>query len=149
MKINNLTREQVFEAVGFLGDDINVDIKADDQEANALTPLNERPYEKIEDLEQFARITLVVAAMNPDYVDAVKDAIYGSGKKQFVLGGTEIVALSVIALGALHVIITKGKTSEKQTIEIGENDGRVTVKIEKKVTYGISRELSQILKSIL
>lgn len=107
-KINALSREGVFEAVRMLGyDTFEIEPDQATEEAAALAPLSTEPYQNIEDLEQLARLTLIVAALTPEYEADVQNALDGIGQKQIVLGGLEIVALSIVALGALHVLISK------------------------------------------
>lgn len=148
-QIEALSREQVFEAVGFLGQSLGVQVDAQDANAAALAQLTDKPYQHLGELEQLTRITLVAAALTPEWQSQVQAAVNGVGKKQFVLGGLEIVALSIVALGALHVLVTSGKTSEDTTLVIREVDGKTEVEIKQKVKYGISNVIAEALGSIL
>ncbi|HEX8227750.1 MAG TPA: hypothetical protein VF826_00380 [Chloroflexia bacterium] len=146
-QIEALSREQVLEAAGFLGDRLT----SDDAQWLAETPeirqLTEEPYSNLEDLEQLCRLALVAGALTPEYEDHVRNAILGSGKKQFILGGLEIVALAVLAVGALHVIVTKGKKDEHEIMRITEEDGKKTVEIQRHTRYGISGKIASMLKA--
>src|SRR3954462_8952808 len=110
--INGLSREAALEAVGYLGKSLGVSSDLDPKENELLAPLTQQPYANIADIEQLARLTLLAAASDPTWEASVRKAVEGAGKKQFILGGTEIVAMSAIALYALQVIVSKGKTSE-------------------------------------
>lgn len=147
-KIQNLSREETFEAVGFVGEYVTIDTSGGEKEQKSLNQLLEQPYANIEELEQLARLALISAALTPEYEEITRKAIEGAGQKHFVLGGAEIVALSVIALVALHVIVTKGKTGETEIMRLEEKDGEiVAVEIRKEVTYGINTKLGSVLSS--
>lgn len=147
--IDQLSREEALEAANFLGDVITLEVGTGDVEAGALKPLTDQPYQSIEAIEQLARLLLITAATIPEYEDDVRKAIEGAGRKQFILSGTEIVALSIVALGALHVLISKGKTGVKRGIKISGEGDRATVEIQEEVHYGISSQLATILRSYL
>jgi len=78
-----------------------------------LKIISDQPYQHLEEIEQMARLLLMEAATTGGYQGYVRSAVEGAGKKQVILGGMEIVALAAISLGALHVILSKGKTSER------------------------------------
>lgn len=146
-RINALSRENVFEAIRLLGfDTFEVDADKSTDEINALSPFTEKPLENIEVLEELARLTLTVAAYSPQYEADVESTLDALGQKHIILGGLEIVALSIIALGALHVVVSGGKTSQKDVIIITDKQ----VKIVKETTYGISisEKLAAILTSL-
>ena len=90
---------------------------------------------------------LLTAAANPENEEVVRSAIAGAGRKQIILGGSEIIALATLGLLALNLLLTKGKSSERQTIKIEEKDGKNTFMVENQVSYGISASLGQLLKS--
>ena len=70
------------------------------------------------------------------------------GKKQVILGGAEIVALAIIALGALHVLISKGMESIEEIITIEVDGDKSTTVIQRKIKWGITARLAEMLKSI-
>jgi hypothetical protein len=145
--IQSLPREQALEASGFVSRGIVGNGAAFTSERAALEPLIEHPYENLPELEQLARLTLVTAAMVPEYEDLVRNAVEGAGKKQFILGGTEIVALAIVGLGALQVIVAKGRTGTSETITIQEKDGKTTTTIKNEITYGLGPTLGSILSN--
>ena len=147
--INGLSREAALEAVGYLGKSLGISAEEHAKERELLEPLTGQPYANLADIEQLARITLIAAASDPSREASVRKAIEGAGKKQFILGGAEIVALSVVALYALQVVMARGKVSEEQEIEIVEEKGKKTIKIRKSGKFGISGKLAGVLGAVL
>ncbi|HSH77299.1 MAG TPA: hypothetical protein VLA19_02065 [Herpetosiphonaceae bacterium] len=147
-QIQQLTREQALEAAGFLADAIPEEGRPDVAAQPEFQQIADQPYQHLEEVEQVARLLLLAAATTEEYRDDVQAAIAGTGQKQVILGGMEIVALATIALGALHVLITKGKTSEEETTTFREENGQTVVEIKKKVEYGISGTLASMLKNL-
>lgn len=148
-QIENLTREEALEAAQHLAMKISQGQAPGAREEEVLRPFTQHPYANIEEIEQLSRLLLLTAANVDGYEDAVKVAIEGTGRKQFILGGAEIVALATIGLIALHVLITKGKSGEDEAITIEEKDGKTTVSIKRKTRYGISDSLGTLLKNYL
>jgi hypothetical protein len=147
-QIEQLSREQALEAAGFVADAITEENPPQIGAEEALKSITDEPYQNLEEIEQMARLLLMEAATIKEYQGYVQSAVEGAGKKQIILGGAEIVALAVISLGALHVILTKGKTYEGRTTKIIEEDGKTVVEIKEEIKYGISGTLASILKNI-
>jgi hypothetical protein len=145
--IQALSREEVLEAAGYFAASLHISADKQGAEQQALHPLTQTPFAHIADLEQLARLTLIAAASDPQHEAAAKKAIGGVGAKQFILAGTEIVALAVVALAALQTIVSKGKTGEREDIEIVEEEGKRTVKIRKSVKLGVSGGLAGVLST--
>jgi hypothetical protein len=145
-QIDQLSREEALEAAGFVGKKLTDNRATGDAERAVLDPLTAQPYQHIVELEQLARLVLISGASMPEYEQVVRNAVEGAGKKQFILGGGEIVVISVIALAALHVMVSKGKESEEQVITIEEKDGQTTTTIRKQVKYAVGIKLGSILK---
>jgi hypothetical protein len=145
-QINDLTREESLEAAQYLALTILEGKLAGEREKQFLQPFLEQPYANIEEIGQLARLLLLTAVLTDGYEEAVKSAIEGAGKKQLILGGTEIIALATIGLIALHTLLTRGKSGEDETIAIEEKDGKTTISIKRKTTYGISDSLGKMLK---
>jgi hypothetical protein len=148
-RIEQMSREEAFEAIGLIGAYIAPEASDESMAQQSLDQLLKQPYANIDELEQLARVTLIGAALTPEYEEVTRKAIEGAGQKNFILGGAEIVALSIVALAALHVIVTKGKASESETFAFEEKDGKlVAVSQKKEVKYGISSGLAAALKSV-
>jgi hypothetical protein len=145
--IENLSREEALEAAQYLALRISEGQSPGDREEALLKPILEKPYENIQEIEQLSRLVLLTAAANPENEEVVRSAIAGAGRKQIILGGSEIIALATLGLLALNLLLTKGKSSERQTIKIEEKDGKNTFMVENQVSYGISASLGQLLKS--
>jgi hypothetical protein len=142
-RINALPQEQVFEAMRILGATAFEDDIDSTKATNALAPLTDEPYQNIAELEQLARMALVAAALDPMYRSEVEQTLEGLAQKQIILGGAEIVALSIVALGALQVIITRGKTGHTKKTTITDSQ----IVIEETTTFGLSGNLAGIFKS--
>jgi hypothetical protein len=145
-RIEKLNREQAIEAAQFLSRSLTHGQSAGEAENAALTPIKAQPFKYLEEVEQLARIILLSAAATPECEKEVEKALAGTGQKQIILGGLEIVALAGIGLVALHVIITHGKSKEFVNTEIVSNDG-TKLKTSKTTEYGISSSLGDILKN--
>lgn len=145
-QIEGLTREEALEAAQHIALKISEGQSAGDREKQFLKPFLDQPYANIEEIEQLSRLVLLTAATNEDYEEDVKSAIRGAGRKQLILGGGEIVAIATIGLVALHMLLTKGKSGEEEVFEIEEKDGKTTISIKRKTTYGISGSLGAMIK---
>ncbi|MGH3764189.1 MAG: hypothetical protein ACRDS0_05845 [Pseudonocardiaceae bacterium] len=114
------------------------------------SPIFAAPLEHRAEVAELCRLVLSVAATDPETQDLVEESIVGAGRKQLVLGGLEIVALATLALGALHVCISRGRTAEDETITVERRpDGTETTIIRRSVQYGVSGQLSQLVRSAL
>jgi hypothetical protein len=145
-RIEKLNREEAIEAAQFLSRSLTGGQGAGAAENSAVAPIKAQPFKYLEEVEQLARVILLAAAANPEYEKEVEKALAGSGHKQIVLGGMEIIALAGIGLAALHVVITRGKSKEQVDTEIVNADG-TKVKISKTTSYGISSRLGDVLKN--
>jgi hypothetical protein len=143
-RIEKLNREQAIEAAQFLSRSLAHGQSA--VEDSALTPIKAQPFKYLEEVEQLARIILLSAAANPEYEAEVEKALAGTGQKQIILGGMEIIALAGIGLVALHVIVTGGKSKETIDTEIVSADG-TKLKTSQTTSYGISSRLGDVLKN--
>lgn len=142
--IKELPRDQAMEAARFLAEAMAVTV--DKRGATAVEPLTTEPYESLEEIDQLARLLMLASAADPELEDEVRSAIEGAGRKQFIFGGAEIVALAALAVSALHVVMTKGKKGETEKIKVEEkSDGTTVTTIDRKVTYGITARLGQVL----
>jgi len=144
--IENLSREEALEAAQYLALRISEGRSPGEREKQFLTPFLEQPYANIEEIEEISRLVLVAAATTEEYQGPLKSAIEGAGRKQLILGGAEIVALATIGLVALHMLLTNGKSDEDEVFTIEKENGRTSISIRRKTTYGISDSLGKILK---
>lgn len=109
-QIQLLCRDEAIEAALSLSqllvtDDFDEKVAA--EQADALIPgITDNPYVHIEATERLARIILVNAAdSSPENYQMVEKIISGTGKKQVIFTGIEIVALAAISLAALKIIL--------------------------------------------
>jgi hypothetical protein len=150
-RIGQLTRAEVLEAVLALRDDVPEAAGADSDPAQAfLGEVEASPFRDIEAVEELARATLIVAALDPDSRDRTAEIVGAVGKKAFIFGGMEIIAAATIATIALQVVLSRGKKSEEETTEIvTEPDGRTVIRKNKKTVYGLSGKAAAVLSSII
>jgi hypothetical protein len=147
--INELSREQVIEAAGFVSKDV-AGIEPIEEILPSLRTITDQPYQSLPDVESLARLVLICAASSPEGKLAVQDAIAGTGRRQFILGGAEIVALAAIAVVALRIIVTRGRGRTKRSIELFDKEGRLYAKVEEiQEPVSITSELAEILKGTL
>jgi type I restriction-modification system DNA methylase subunit len=148
-KIEGLSRAEAIEAAQYYCLSINVDKFIGKYDKSTLNLITEKPQEYIEEIDELARIILIHAALNPEYGELVDRAIAGAGRKQIVLGGVELITISVLLIIAVQIIITRGKKEEEEDIRIEEKDGKFTIHIKKKTSYGIGAKLASILKGLI
>jgi hypothetical protein len=139
-KIAEAPLEQVLEALEFLAQ--SLDVSEEPGELGELGESGEPAREEIlADVTSLDRIALSVAALSDESREEVVLALDGTGKKQFILGGVgELVILGALAVTLVHVLVSKGKTSEEVTVTVKEPDGRTETTV-RKITYGISSSL--------
>ena len=95
------------------------------------------PQENLKELAQLSRLLLLSGV--EDDRDSVARSINGAGKTQFILGGAEIVALAVLLVKAANLVVTKGKTSVKETETTETNsDGSTKVTHTTETKYGLT-----------
>lgn len=141
-KILALSREQAIEAVLVLQDELSIDESAGDALIETWKP---SPYEHINDVEDLARVTLLAYAADDATAGVVGDIVDAVGQKNFVFGGSEIIAVGAIALAALQIVLSKGKTSSKRTVKRSTNGDKETIEITEDVKYGISGVVARLI----
>jgi len=147
--IGALSREQAIEAASFVASELGVTAATNQNTAALLNDWTQNPYQHLHEADELARVLLLVAAADPDHEESVRRALDGVGRKQVVLAGGEIVALAALALGALQVCLSGGKTGEdiEETIEKSP-DGTIKAVRIRKTKWGISSSLGTLLKRV-
>jgi hypothetical protein len=141
-----LPRETILEAATFVAEGLAPEA---DPESEA-TWLGEHPFTHMDDVDALGRLVLIARALDgPDGATEVETAVEGSGRKNLVLGGAEIVALAGLGVIALRILVTKGRLTD-ETIEMRQdpktrNWSVVVKRIEKPIT--ISNELAAVFQS--
>lgn len=152
--VAGLSDEQALEAInllsaGLLGATPDAAVLAtiaettgQDQHA-VRTALEKATPEQIADL---ARVVLIACASKSP--DEVRAAIENSGRKAVFL---EIIGCGILALGALIVVVTKGrsKTTTTTTTEV-DPDGGVTIRTSTETTYfSVGQALAPLVKAVI
>jgi hypothetical protein len=143
-RIDGLDRVTAYEAAQLLAVELGADpdVRLVDHEA-----LNE-PLAHQDDFENLAKVLLLITAdADPE---AVERAIDGAGRKQLVLSGDELIALSVLIVGALQVLMSKGKAGEHVEIVIErDSNGQEKITTKKSIHYyRISVGVAGLLRSL-
>ncbi|MEU9047144.1 MULTISPECIES: hypothetical protein [unclassified Kitasatospora] len=141
-----LNREEVFEAVLALGDLLTEDTPEQEALSDLMAEVERNPYAMLPDVEDLARILLLTAAGTEEWRTPVTDAVGSAGRKAFVFGGLEIVAVGALAVAGLAVVLARGKAEERTTMELDENG---KLRYEREVVYtsgsGLVRALAKFL----
>jgi len=131
-RIDAASREEVLEAARFFSRKLAADSPELASTQALAQGLARQPFAHMEGLELLCRALLAAGARDPELTPEVTRALDGAARKQFILGGTEIVALAVIAVIALKVVITGGKGQTQQTTHLTMHpDGRVDLIVDK------------------
>jgi hypothetical protein len=130
-RIDAATREEVLEAARFFSRKLAAGSPELAPTQALAADQFRQPFAHVEGLEKICRALLAAGARDPALASEVTRALDGAGRKQFILGGAEIVALAVVAVIALKVVITGGKgQTETKTRVVMHPDGRVDLSVE-------------------
>ncbi|MFJ5779828.1 hypothetical protein [Streptomyces sp. NPDC093094] len=139
-RIAALTDEQALEAVNLLGGLALGATPEEDIRSTVAQRVQTDPRSLQEHLDHadpgesasLARVVLIAYAAYKSR-DEVEEAISQTGQKAFLI---EIAVIGLIGLGILQLVQSKGRKSEKHTVQIDVSaNGDVTVRIEKEITY--------------
>lgn len=146
-RIQALTREEAMEAALTLAKELDTGEEPHGEASRFVQAVKTAPLQHIEETEELARIILVAAAADEDLAPTVRETLDAIGTKAFIFGGLEIVALAALAVAALHVVISKGRSREKTELKLEFNEeGKVTkMVVRKDVGYDISADLGGIV----
>jgi hypothetical protein len=144
-KVLSLSREEAIEAVLVLKEKLAID---ESRGAELIETWTASPYQHIADIEDLARVTLLAYAADEKNALVVVEIVNGVGRKNFVFGGAEIVAVGAIALAALHIVLSDGKTAQKRTVKVTRDGDKETVEITDDVKYGISGVVSRLIEIV-
>ena len=114
-RIQGLTREETMEAALALGAELGGDAEPPSEARGFLDQVEQAPLRHIDEGEELARVLLIAAAGDEEYAPTVRRIWDEVGQKVFILGGLEIVALVGLAVTALHIVVSKGRTSQSKT----------------------------------
>lgn len=146
--ITSLPRDRAIEAARFVASEIAGASDGRSQEVGAWAAGS--PFTHIGDVETLSRLVLIARALSgAEGADSVERAIEGSGRKNLVLGGVEIVALAGIGVIALQLILTGGKLIETEITYSHDADGKpiiTTRRTEKELP--LSNALAAVLRPL-
>jgi hypothetical protein len=150
LRIQALTREEVMEAALAFGDALDTGEELEGEAGRFVEAVEQAPLKHIEETEELARVLLLVAAGDEELAPTVRRILDGVGGKAFILGGLEIVALASLAVAALHIVISKGRTREKTTttFKYGPDGKIIEGVVTKEQTFGISPNIGGIVTAV-
>lgn len=142
-RIRSLDRIAAYEAAQFVA----VELGARPDGKVPASPLVDDPLAHQDDVEDLAKVLLLTTAeIEPAMVERALD---GVGQRQIIFGGLELVAVAILAIGALHIIVSKGKSEESTTTRIEKDtDGKEVVTTSTETRYAISDALGDMLRAI-
>lgn len=146
-RIQALTREEAMEAALSLAQELETGEEPQGEARRFVQAVKTAPLQHIEQTEELARIILMAAAADEDLAPTVREILDAIGSKAFILGGLEIVALASLAVAALHILISKGRTRENKevTLQFDQNGNVTKMVIHGTTDYGISADLKGIM----
>jgi len=146
-RIQALTREEAMEAALALAQELDTGEEPQGEARDFVQAVETAPLQHIEETEELARVLLVAAAADEDLEKTVREILDAIGAKAFILGGLEIVALAALAVAALHIVISKGRSHENKelTLKFGPKGEVTEMVVRKEVAYGISANLGGIV----
>jgi hypothetical protein len=149
-RILRLTREETMEAALALSDELAGDASAPDSAKAFLEEVRDAPLRNLEVTEELARLVLQIAAADSELEPTVREVLDSVGTKAFILGGLEIVALAALAVAALHIIISKGRTADTEiiTVKLGPDGQVAEVITSRNQTFGVSTRLGDLVSAV-
>lgn len=145
-EIEALDDASVAEAAQLLSATLGADAPSDILDRD----FKDHPIEHRANIVDLSRLLLMAAATDPDTQPLVSESIAGTGRKNLVLGGTELVVIAGLAVNALQICLSKGRTSKVEEITIEQReDGTSVASIRSKVTYGVSARLATLIRAVI
>lgn len=147
-----LTREEAIEAALAMAEEI---VGPDAHPGSGVWPeaaatfageVEESPYAHLPEVDDIARALLIVAGAGEEWGPQVSEVLAGVGRKALVFGAAEIVALAGLGVLALALVLSKGRSREKETIEFHE-DGKLVY--ERETVYATGPKLIEQLAKII
>jgi hypothetical protein len=125
-RISALTREEAMEAAVALQDSFG---NTTDGDTEYVADVKPSPNAHLSEVEDLARMVLLTGAVDPSLRPSVEGAVDAVGRRAFIFGGAEIVALATPGVFLFTSLQSGGKASEKEQNEI-KPDGTITVSKE-------------------
>ena len=121
----------------------------DELDISGIVRDTEPPLVARNDIVAIGRVLLLLVAQDPESMDLVRDSVDNAGRKQFVIGGDDLIALGTLAVVSLQIWLSRGKKSEKRNLTIEHRaDGSEVLKINSEVVFGLSVPLGGLLGGI-
>ena len=146
-RIQAFTREEAMEAALSLAQELQTGDVPQGEALRFVQAVRAAPLQHVEATEELARIILIAAATDEDLAPTVAEILGAIGAKAFILGGLEIVALAGLAVVALHIIISKGRTRESKdlTLEFDPHGNVTKMVVHQTTNYDIPADLKGIV----
>jgi hypothetical protein len=149
-RIRALTREETMEAALALGAELDTGEQPQGEARRFLDEVEQGPLRHVHETEELARVLLVTAAADDQYAATVRRILDNLGSKALTLGGLEIVALAALAVTALHIVVSKGRTSHSKTttFEYGPDGKLAKAVVAEGDRFGISPAVGKVLGAV-
>ncbi|MEV0239391.1 hypothetical protein AB0I06_05550 [Streptomyces sp. NPDC050674] len=145
-------RDRVLEAIGYLADSQGGDWtppKLPAEVDELVQEMAEQPYAHLAEIEAVARVALTLASLDSDLSADVAAAIDGTGRKQVILGGAEIVTLATLAVVALYIVLTKGKAATHTSVRIEVDGEHTSIVLDQQVKYGLPAQVAGLARNAM
>jgi predicted dinucleotide-utilizing enzyme len=142
-RIVNLSREDAMEAALALQSKFGTAAADTDYVAE----VRESPNAHLAEVDDLARLVLLVGASDPELRESVEEAVEAVGRRAFIFGGAEIVALAAIGAFVFTSVQSKGKATEKKKTTV-KPDGTV-ITDEETVWVAGSGVIQKLLGSVI
>lgn len=140
-KIALLNTDELLEATQILANEI-IDGADTTAEENVIQPLLTNPAAHLKDIETVCRLLLNEAAESEEYKALVLDAVSNTGRKNFIMGGWEIVALAAVVVAGIRVV-----RNPVQSIEESEENGKKYRKVIYNADSSFMDKLMELIKA--
>ena len=138
--ITELPPARVFEAADLLNGTFDVPVPADaTREAEAFVATNQ-----LDDVADLARLMLLTAAGETGTRELVREAVDGSGSKQFVFGGAELIPIIASAITFIRV-----ERVRKWSYKYNKNRDVTGVQLDESWQLNLSPKLAGVLKALV
>lgn len=149
VRIKALSREETMEAALALGAELDTGEEPQGEARRFVDEVEQAPLRHVEETEDLARVLLLAAAADDEYAPTVRRVLDAVGTKAFILGGLEIVALAALAVTALHIVVSKGRTSRTTTRYECDDEGKPTAVVVEEEKFGISGGAGAVLRPLV
>jgi len=147
--IEALNREEVLEAMLAMRDILGLaGTDAPDAARGFAEELREKPYAALDDVEDIARAALVLAALDPEHREEMKQVVARAGEMNFIFGGAEIIAIGIAAALVIERIKGGRERTESETVITESADGGKQIVHRERTVYRPNEKMGKIVSAL-